>query len=69
MATIAISDLSTSGYTLFSDSESYMNDLSEPEIDIRGGELSPLIINAFSPLYLPRGEDLPPLLRSPINIA
>jgi hypothetical protein len=71
MTTIAISDLTTSGYTLFVDSESFMNDLSDSEIVIRGGTWSirTISINCFDSIYCPRGEDLPPLFRSPIKNA
>ncbi|MBE9197506.1 MULTISPECIES: hypothetical protein [unclassified Nodularia (in: cyanobacteria)] len=41
MATIAISDLRPVGYDLFSDSESYLNDLSENEVGNIGGGASP----------------------------
>lgn len=37
MATINISNLQPSGYNLFSDSESYMTDLSDTELAIQGG--------------------------------
>jgi hypothetical protein len=38
MATIAISDLSITGLDLFSDSESYMNELSDGDmVGIKGG--------------------------------
>lgn len=37
MATIAISDLSPTGYDLFSDSESYMMNLSDEELSLQGG--------------------------------
>jgi len=37
MASIKISDLRPAGANLFSDSESYLNDLSEEELGINGG--------------------------------
>jgi hypothetical protein len=37
MATIAISDLRPAGYDLFSDSESFLSNLSEEELDMQGG--------------------------------
>lgn len=43
MANIAISDLHPTGYDLFSDSESYMKDLSDGELDIQGG-VTPVLI-------------------------
>lgn len=45
MASIKISDLHPAGSELFSDSESYMNEVSEGELDIQGG-ISPLIAAA-----------------------
>ena len=43
MASINVSDLKPEGYNLFSDSESYMTDLSENELAIQGG-LSPVAV-------------------------
>ena len=43
MANIKISDLRPTGYDLFSDSESYMRELSEAELDTHGG-MSPTTI-------------------------
>lgn len=37
MARITISNLQPSGYALFSDSESYMTDLSDVELQVQGG--------------------------------
>lgn len=45
MASITISDLRPAGYDLFSDSESYMKDLSEAELGIEGG-ITPAIVAA-----------------------
>ncbi|MEQ9481500.1 hypothetical protein [Coleofasciculus sp. F4-SAH-05] len=42
MSTITIYDLRPTGSELFSDSESYMKDLTEEEIDIQGG-LTPFV--------------------------
>jgi hypothetical protein len=43
MASIKISDLHVAGSDLFSASESYMNEVSEGELNIRGGIL-PLLL-------------------------
>ncbi|MFN6569530.1 hypothetical protein [Dendronalium sp. ChiSLP03b] len=40
MANINISDLHSAGYDLFSDSELFINDLSEEELNIQGGFIS-----------------------------
>ena len=37
MASIKISDITPSGYDLFADSESYLTDLSETELNTTGG--------------------------------
>ena len=37
MASITISDLHFTGYALFDDSESFMTDLVDSELDVRGG--------------------------------
>lgn len=37
MANIAIADLRSAGYDLFSDSESFLSSLSEEELDMQGG--------------------------------
>lgn len=37
MANITISDLHPAGFDLFSDSESFLKNLSESEIDVKGG--------------------------------
>jgi len=37
MANIAISNLSPSGFDLFNDSESYLQELSEQELSVQGG--------------------------------
>lgn len=48
MATIKISDLRPAGTQLFSDSESYMSELSDGEFDSINGGIAPLlIISAF----------------------
>jgi hypothetical protein len=46
MATITISDLHVSGSELFSDSESYMNELGDGELQMINGEGTPLAISA-----------------------
>jgi len=43
MANIAISDLRPTGSDLFFDSESYMKDLSDGELDIQGGVTPALV--------------------------
>ena len=45
MASIKISELRPAGSELFSDSESYISELSEGELDIQGGFM-PLLITA-----------------------
>lgn len=40
MATIQISNLSTTGAELFGDSESYLNDLTNEEMNLTGGFVS-----------------------------
>ncbi|MDZ8090997.1 MAG: hypothetical protein RMZ42_03505 [Nostoc sp. DedQUE05] len=51
MATINISDLRPAGYELFSDSEGYMNEVGDGELDIINGGSTPisatLIISAL----------------------
>jgi hypothetical protein len=42
MSTIKIDDLRPTGAELFSDSESYMNELGDSELDIYGGRTSPV---------------------------
>lgn len=42
MPTIKIDDLRPTGAELFSDSESYMNELGDGELDIYGGKTSPV---------------------------
>lgn len=44
MSNIAISDLHTTGSDLFSDSESYLNDLDNNEIEIIKGGLTPALV-------------------------
>lgn len=43
MANIAISNLQPAGFNLFSDSESYLSQLSEQELKIQGGLMSTTI--------------------------
>lgn len=47
MAVIAISDLSPAGSQLFSDSESYLSNLSEEELSIHGG-ITPSVLATSS---------------------
>lgn len=42
MSTIKINDLRPTGAELFSDSESYMNELGDSELDIYGGRTTPV---------------------------
>ena len=39
MANIKVSDLQPSGYDLFSDSESFLSDISDNELHISGGDI------------------------------
>lgn len=49
MATIQISNLKPTGYELFSDSESYMIDLSDNELgNVNGGILLPTVLSPFN---------------------
>lgn len=53
MPTIKILDIQPTGYDLLSDSESYMTDLSEEEIEIHGGAFSTpvcavVVLSAYS---------------------
>lgn len=43
MSTIKINDLRPTGAELFSDSETYMNELGDSELDIYGGRISSII--------------------------
>jgi len=40
MANIKVSDLQPSGYELFSDSESFLSDISDNELQISGGDIA-----------------------------
>ncbi|MDZ8227299.1 MULTISPECIES: class IIb bacteriocin, lactobin A/cerein 7B family [unclassified Nostoc] len=44
MATIAISNLRTPGAELFIDSESYLQELTDTELDATKGGISPLVV-------------------------
>ena len=44
MATIAISDLNTPGLDLFQDSESFLNELKEDELNMTRGGGTPAVI-------------------------
>lgn len=46
MAKIAISDLRPTGYGLFSDSESYMTELTEDELGLQGGGISTVTVSS-----------------------
>ncbi|WP_019501947.1 hypothetical protein [Pseudanabaena sp. PCC 6802] len=48
MANIAISDLKLAGFDLFSDSESYMRDLSDTELNAQGG-ITPVLAASSEP--------------------
>ena len=52
MASIKISELHPAGSDLFSDSESYMNELSEGEIGGIQGGMTPLLITLCTPFIL-----------------
>jgi hypothetical protein len=43
MANISISDLRPAGVDFFSDSENYLNDLTDDELNTRGG-ISPIVV-------------------------
>lgn len=45
MAVIKIKDLGAPGSMLFSDSESYLNELTEDELGVSGGKLASLTIS------------------------
>ncbi|MGB7441155.1 MAG: hypothetical protein WA919_08820 [Coleofasciculaceae cyanobacterium] len=49
MAKITISNLKPNGYELFSDSESYMMDLSENELNATNGGLFWTVATVFTP--------------------
>ncbi len=48
MANIKISNLQPAGYDLFSDSESYMMDLSENELNTTHGGFTPILTTVIS---------------------
>ncbi|OPH10523.1 hypothetical protein [Cylindrospermopsis raciborskii] len=52
MANITISDLRPAGADLFSDSESYLNELTESEINSNIGGLTPIVIRVVIPLVI-----------------
>jgi hypothetical protein len=52
MANIAISDLRPAGYDLFSDTESFLINLSEEELCIQGGILTTLCLCQTPPSLL-----------------
>lgn len=63
MATINISELNPAGSNLLTDSETYLTELSTAEMGILGGmtpNLSPMIVNAISPLLM-TSPDIPPV--------
>lgn len=43
MSTIKVSDLQPVGFDLFSDSESYMKELSDEELTLQGGFTTPVV--------------------------
>lgn len=60
MAKIAILNLPFAGSDLFNDSESFMQELSESELDVQGG-LFPFL---SLPVICTQGEDMPCITRA-----
>jgi hypothetical protein len=52
MANITISDLRPAGADFFSDCESYLNELTESEINSNVGGLTPIVIHISIPLVI-----------------
>jgi len=48
MATIKINNLNTAGSDLFNDSESFLNELTEQEVNMTNGGISPVIVISVS---------------------
>jgi hypothetical protein len=60
MVKIIILSLPSAGYDLFDDSESFMQDLSESELDLQGG----LVPFLRLPVICTQGEDMPCITRA-----
>ena len=58
MATIKISDLHSAGSELFIDSESYLNELTNEELNTAHGGITSLLPTTLHPTYIPANTTL-----------
>lgn len=65
MSTIKVSDLQPTGYDLLSDSESYLRELSEEELNIAGGLPTPIWVITFITPFLPSHDGTSPKKTDP----